>query len=1688
MASDKSMELSNILKKVQAKNLCPSRIWQVASHTRDRWCDLVPSLQNFYAILPDNALQHEDHSACTLDLCEFSARDFTAVQQYHERKPYEGENQAEIARNHTNNGICFPARGLFDDDLLVKAIQQGRLTAWQLDGMAVLEHPRPFMAISHVWSDGTGAGTWGSKQVNECLYTYFKDIAKRFSCEGIWWDTLCVPANRDARTKALQIMDLNYAYAKVTLVHDRFLRKINFTDPDSACFVIVMSAWFTRGWTALELARSQKVKIIFKDSIRDLDHDILRNATPDRLAITLIKNLRYGQVSGIQDLLVTLGPRYTSWTKDKATIAGLLTGIPPPNISKQAEDLDTFQRDRYQQILKKVGKISHGHLFHRSATMSGGFSWCATSLFDLPQSNMEPRLQVHEDGAVVGLWKVYPSDAVSINQCIWGNSHELVEARLRFALQKQSRKHVLLVPPIQEKEAENGQELVWKGLLIQILQTQRYTERRFKGQFAGTLEFKTVVQLNNHSVTKEITIGGDTDGWVELDEDEIAWQIVDSYPFKQTTLAEIGFSELPVSKGKAKAKTVRFEMGCEHSTENENTHQDYRNKLRAGKSEAKLSSLKHPPKVYLDTDCQWTAFHHDVWLGRVTDSTSDTQYWTNADSIGQQAIHLAAERGNHNVVTTILEQCNSGTAILDALDNRGQTPLHRGAWGGFVEIVAMLLETSRGLTKGDIINARDELGNTALHVAASMGFEEVVDCLCAHAGAHVGELIQAKGRYGLTPLHCAAMNGRYEVVKQLVKRGAMINVRDDQFLWTPLHCAADSGHLLMVTFLLEEGANVESMDNIGWTPLHFAAMNGHRPVLNILVEKNADLAKGKDKFGWTPLNFAAINGHGVLLQEFAKHGISAKVEEDLLGWELLRYRISKIVGQVHDTSRKLPRFEGVSRYQSAFRPFEQKAKYENRKRIATGQVRSNESSKGVVGKGESDDQLYLHFLHLIALNGRENVIPQVLQVEKLPSERCFYNATVLHWASVEGLSDTMTLLIQLGGDMDAKDSHGLTPLWKAVEWSQFFMMRLLIEKGAEIEYKIKKDQTLLLFALERKSRGLVKFLLETTNVQANSRDRKGDTPLLHAISGGDEESVELLLRTGRAEPNARNYSGETALFSATKLGYTRIAKRVLETGIVDANISGLQNSTPLHVAAYVGNDSLVELLLGIGHALPDPKNDQLETPLHQAAMHGHHRVVKQLLDTGKVDVNSETKSQERPLDLAAARGHKSIVEQLLQADAIECDYSTKAGSTPLFWAVFYGKEAIVRLLLETRRVDSNRKDHPPLLQAVCMGHEGIFDLLLGLGKATVDVMGRNKETLLCLAAQNGNEAIARKLLAMNPTDADRKDSFSRTPLSYAAEGAHSEIVRLLLRRKVVVDSRDKLGRTPLSYAATSGNIEITRLLLDTGRVKINSVDLEKRAPLHHAACWGREGVVKMLLGVNKIKLDSEDKKGETPLTIAARSGQLGIAKLLLGTGKVKINSKDGGGRTPMYYAAGNQRPDMVRLLLSQKGARIDIVDKYGQTAFHFSVSEGRAETAKLLLDAGEVNLDLADNDGYTPFMCAAGIGNFDLVSLLLETGKVRVDKKAKNGETALIDAARGGYTDIVKLLLSTDKVRTDVTDSRGYTPLAYAAWKGDEGSVKLLLDKDVRQANQESFDGRTPLSNASDNGHDGVVKLLQSIL
>jgi ankyrin repeat protein len=127
-------------------------------------------------------------------------------------------------------------------------------------------------------------------------------------------------------------------------------------------------------------------------------------------------------------------------------------------------------------------------------------------------------------------------------------------------------------------------------------------------------------------------------------------------------------------------------------------------------------------------------------------------------------------------------------------------------------------DTVRNLiSAGAAAGAGGSFGNTPLHKAAMHGHVEVVQLLLGEHSADVN----LKNIDGYTPLHLAALIGHIEEVRILLEHSADSNLKNADGD-TPLHYTAGKGQVEIVELFLRKGAAVNSRNNRGDTPLKAA--------------------------------------------------------------------------------------------------------------------------------------------------------------------------------------------------------------------------------------------------------------------------------------------------------------------------------------------------------------------------------------------------------------------------------------------------------------------------------------------------------------------------------------------------------------------------------------------------------------------------------------------------------------------------------------------------------------------------------------------------------------------------------------------------------------------------------------------------------------------------------------------------
>ncbi|KAK2513231.1 hypothetical protein Q9966_016198 [Columba livia] len=166
-----------------------------------------------------------------------------------------------------------------------------------------------------------------------------------------------------------------------------------------------------------------------------------------------------------------------------------------------------------------------------------------------------------------------------------------------------------------------------------------------------------------------------------------------------------------------------------------------------------------------------------------------------------------------------------------------------------------------------------------------------------------------------------------------------------------------------------------------------------------------------------------------------------------------------------------------------------------------------------------------------------------------------------------------------------------------------------------------------------------------------------------------------------------------------------------------------------------------------------------------------HRVVLMLLDNLDPNLQSDAQSRRSPLHVAAQRGYLEICHLLLQAGA------------------------------NINAQDKLRRT--PLLEAVANDHLGTARLLLQRGGCAY---GKEEDGSTCLhhAAKNGNLEMVELLLATGQVDVNAQDNGGWTPIIWAAEHKHIEVIRRLLTRGADVTLTDNEENICLHWASFTG--------------------------------------------------------------------------------------------------------------------------------------------------------------------------------------------------------------------------------------------------------------------------------------------
>lgn len=412
----------------------------------------------------------------------------------------------------------------------------------------------------------------------------------------------------------------------------------------------------------------------------------------------------------------------------------------------------------------------------------------------------------------------------------------------------------------------------------------------------------------------------------------------------------------------------------------------------------------------------------------------------------------------------------------------------------------------RALVQNADVNAPQADGTTALHWVVEADDLELTDLLI-RAGANVSAANQA----GATPLLLATINGNATLIERLIAGGADPNAPLTKSADTALMMASRTGKIEAVKVLLDHGAQVNAKETWGGTtPLMWAISERHSDVAKLLIDHGADVnaksnfvpsASGRGFEGTTPvaakpnqdiqefasglltpLMFAAredaLDSARLLIKAGADVNATSGDGKDALGLALFNgsYDVASLLIDSHahvnqaDAQRFTPLFWAVDRRNMETAPnfpwmvtadplllikkLLDAGANPNALINSTPRAHMREGSPRIVFATALMRAAFSGDIELVKLLLAHGANPHVQSSDKETSlmAACgagFINGYNKQRTPAERL-EVVKLLIELGEDVNAADSYGITPLMVAANLGDVAIVQYLVDKGADL--------------------------------------------------------------------------------------------------------------------------------------------------------------------------------------------------------------------------------------------------------------------------------------------------------------------------------------------------------------------------------------------------------------------------------------------------------------------------------------------------------------------------------------------------------------------------------------------------------------------------------------------------------------
>lgn len=273
-----------------------------------------------------------------------------------------------------------------------------------------------YIAISHVWVDGLGSTA--EIGIPECQARRLLKVGRKVTQKPnprLWIDSLCIPAAREIRKKAIILMADTYSNASTVLVIDKIIQQQKSSSSIQELYcTIFTSAWMQRLWTYQEACLAQT--LVFELAENDL-YTLKFPRQAESIGRTMIWRAFGAQLTRLRidrDSRLNLGSvsRALNWRSTKRQIDELaaVAGLVQLSSSALGEILETkIEAERMRIFLKAVRWLPRNILFLPGSKLGmSSFRWAPCTFMNRSATKLstDPKEQTAECTAhgLKGTW------------------------------------------------------------------------------------------------------------------------------------------------------------------------------------------------------------------------------------------------------------------------------------------------------------------------------------------------------------------------------------------------------------------------------------------------------------------------------------------------------------------------------------------------------------------------------------------------------------------------------------------------------------------------------------------------------------------------------------------------------------------------------------------------------------------------------------------------------------------------------------------------------------------------------------------------------------------------------------------------------------------------------------------------------------------------------------------------------------------------------------------------------------------------------------------------------------------------------------------------------------------------------------------------------------------------------------